>query len=278
MLTMSLKKPEKTTLEIDHTAFEELHFGELPCIWLRPGPGIDIGLQPGETKKYTGLLTILTIPAGFRRIDSARWKEDMASSYGKSLTTNGYQSNSFFLLYDLAEHSKGKRVKYLSVEPDFCEVNVQSASLSDERADLLIADGTDSPCVKILQTSRKSTSTGRSTSSTNGNDVLACSYDYYNNVSKSKLKKLLRKKYFKRGGRILSGKKGKAASQKKVKLLATLIPGRGIVWLPVIGEKPDYYDEFIENKVGQFISYHTTFLDGPNIWIGRLKKKRWGRG
>ena len=89
------------------------------------------------------------------------------------------------------------------------------------------------------------------------------------------LKEKLWKKYFKRIGKKPPSDEEKSKSP--IKMIAALIPGKGIVWIPMRGNVPNDFDEDFKKGKKGLTAYSPVFLDGPNIWIARLKDKDWDK-
>ena len=250
--TFTLTRPDTEGLPVDASALEEFLLGAIPCVRVRDGAGqsLDPNLQPGKSATFQGKLTLINLPAGCRRVDSPDWNEDMRSQYDGLVVRSVEHSDLLFLLYDLAAGAADAADQYATRAADYCE----TASSTDSGKGLRFL-GKDNPCETLFRS---------------GGSAFVVSWDYYNHLAyKPELRDLLRDKYFHREGKAGDG----SASEAPVKLLCGLIPGRSLVWVPVIGPEPPNFAGFLKGEVLE--AYHLTFLDGPNIYITRLVDTPW---
>lgn len=247
--TFVLTKPLRPGLPLDHTALEELHLGTIPCVRVRDGANesLDPALQPGETETFRGKLTLLNLPRGCGRVEDPDWNENMSTAYAKQLTDTAEHADLLFLLYELRAGAAATADTFSTRSADYCEADRAEAGLKYL--------GKDNPCDVLFRS---------------GSSAFVVSYDYYHHLDyKPELRDLLKTKYFNRDGKGVPGSKSEAP----VKMLCTLIPGRGLVWIPVVGPPPANFSDFLKGAVLE--AFHLTFLDGPNIYIAKLVDTPW---
>ncbi|MBB4080944.1 hypothetical protein GGR28_003583 [Lewinella aquimaris] len=280
--TFTLTKPVNPGLPIDHSALEELHLGPIPCIRVRAAPNQDLDptQKPGTERVFNGRMTVINLPKGFSRIDSLAWNEDMQSHYGKKqadgklvhtpLVTGAQHSHFFFWLYDLQHGPADEADKFSTAAPDFCH-----HAREDDPPGIVFWDGRDNACDRMFIVDSADT-----VESGPVGVPFVCAYDYYpNTVYKTELRDLLRDKYFRRIPSSGNGEPTKEEVERRseapLKMLATVIPGRGIVWLPLVEGKENKaaYDKLTGG--GTVVIYRLQFLDGPNILIGKLDDTPW---
>ena len=276
--TLTLTKPDTPRLPIDHSALEELHLGPIPCIRVREAPDaqLDPSHRPGTAKQFHGMLTVLNIPKGFYRIDSATWDEVMTSGYGEKRSDGSLQetplvdltqnSHFFFWLYDLKPGPAPDDKQFSTAALDFCE-DLQPDDNNLVKLTGQFWDGRDNACDRVFFTGGAKT-------------PFVCEYRYYpNTIYKTDLRDILRDKYFNRTPKLATGTPTNAdiqgRSQDSVKMLATMIPGRGVVWLPLVTGKETIaaYNALLAGQTA--VVYRLQFLDGPNILIGKLEDTPW---
>lgn len=276
--TFHLTKPVSPSLPIDHSALEELHLGPIPCVRVREAPFADLDTdhQAGSTKVFNGKLTVLNIPKGFYRIDSPDWNEKMSTSYGKEkddtpgqvnepfrpLVEGDQGSHFLFLLYELKSGEAPVVDKYSTYDPDFCFLTA-----GKKQPEALLSEGRDNACDNAFKSA---------------DSLFVCQYSYFQGTDYTgtpkgtELRDILTDRYFERiptPQQQAEGYTRQSMSAAPLKMLATLIPGRGVVWLPVIGKKPADYEDFLYRDKTK-VMYHKRFLDGPNVFIGKFNKNK----
>ena len=220
---------------VDEKSLSRFDFSGVECWAIKPTPTGD-PVVPISPNVCTGQLLPLTLPGRCTRITEEEFKDPDSKP----------QAYGEWLVGE--EKSTDSYLLWLINEPNS---NVQTATTNTDSivydfCDVkgLIATGQGEPCVM-------------------GIDTLAVQWHYSEFISalggKSRLGNLARKEF----------------KTDTIKMIATVAPNRTIIWIPAINgeDANDLYDTVKAKSV--FTAFGVTYLDGPNIFVGRRTERPW---
>lgn len=233
-----VERPQNNSLvKQTSTVLTELHWRELPvCTICAKADSSGHIMQRQERRWVDGELFGINIPSYSKRVD-----KKLNANYGGYISDNTQNADFYHIISSpsfvdtsIAESGLAYPGQYSTLVPDHCELAGGGQGIT----------GNDSPCATLLGP---------------GPDYFAVEWEYPRVADyKPDLKKLLEEVYF-------------PGNPDKIRLLATVIPGRGIAYMIIDqtdGSGVKQFNLEVDGKPAIFTLYGLTFLDGPNILIG----------
>lgn len=230
---------------VDDLALARHTFSTLECWSVKPFPQAT-PIPPLPSFRCTGELLALTLPGRCRRLTELDFKGQAAPTTATPSDNSApteYGENligtdndtNSYLLWLINDKAQEEA---LDAE------DISSDTIYDFCEPDILATGQGEPCVQ-------------------GIDTLAVEWQYDSFISALGEK----------GGLLAATRNEFPANS--VKMMATAAPNHSIIWIPIIDEKEakDIYDLVASKTI--FTAYGVTYLDGPNIFVGRVKNEAW---
>jgi hypothetical protein len=266
--TLDLSKSPSPISGLDHSAFAQYADGSRQYVVFRDSPGTEVDIMEGTAY---AMVTPFVIPKGMRRLRSMAdyGKEPGEGDYGNELLTidePDADCGLVFLLDDLRKELP--KVAGVTVhETAFSEYCAFPRAARGEFGfheydpEEMVSNDDTRACVKPGRTG----TAGRRQPTKDESKFIWVEWDWYNSIpNKKSLRDKLVRRHF------------ASCGTKPVLMMGVVLPNRTFGWVPFQQRTHQSRHRAFERFMRKPLVFHRpVYLDGPNIWIGKLDNSWW---